>query len=741
MLGYDTNRCPICNENDIIESESNLICPKCGSVDTIVVLSKLLNLSMSIAKQVYAQDLYSAPVLDGSEVLLAETSCVINAMYEDGHTSKEYPSLFGSLQSQGHIYIVSEPNKVVESPYPNTLTWSNRWLPHWSPMFAERTVYILYTSQESECRAIAMSLRSAGANVFLAPFTSWDHLEDIPPFQTAQRMKEAKAPEEVDDLKDVIAKFHYSMSCGKLIYKTNLNVPIYVVVEAVITWIKSHGGKFLWDADSNTGHLIYEGRDYPLQYNNPLLRSFLKTRGGILGSTGEGKAIIDGLCSMAEEAEHVMPISWLSCDPTDRTISIRQGDSLITVKENSITTTAAQTLSFDLIQGDRKWFSPIKFQHLSEVEKEQGLKLLFTAVADFFAVPPVARELIICWLLAIFLKDMSSIRPGMVITGPASTGKSTMLQLLYWLFYGCNESELPTFPSVAGLWRTGSVEPFLPIDNKNMDGMEEAVRTFLDVAATGGKRIMGVAGGSNLDTKTQKVHSLVMISGLDVPLHQDVRTRYIEVVTDFQWKGEFFPLRDKQFLLSHRDQILSAVLHLLAYDVLPTLDLFVNSDMCRKHRILLDTKERMVDYFLLMLAIGSALQRAGVIASGSLEDRWTDYMRERADKTDNVNAKTIEWWKNFKIALVREVTVYAESSNWNVTVLNNKRVGISGSPEELLNALAWAANVLKRKLPWDSAKSLINAFKMEAKAWQNCGWTLDFTENFENISLLWGDGV
>lgn len=749
MLDYDTNICPICQEGTITEVGDSLVCSVCGVQDAVAVLGRLLNLPLSIARQVYTKRLYGSPDLPDEPNIACQSygpgaCCVTNVMYTDGSTSNEYPSLFGALDAAGDVIIVDSLDLWHSSPFPNTLIWSSAWLPHWSPMFTSRKVYVLFTAggpREKESRAVALSLNSAQAEVHLAPFTRWEDLPSIPlygQFHGSTSVEDAMA---ADGLKDVIAKFHYQMVNGKLTYRSNLIVPIHQLVEAVIQWLKVKGGKFLWDADSSCGHLIFNGRDYPLLYNSPLLRSFLFTTGGILASTGEGKAIIDGLCSMAEEAEHVVPIPWLTCDPKRKEIYLRQGSTMITVKPGEVVEHPSQSLSFDLIQGDRKWFSPMKLMHLSPEEKIEGLKMLFSAVANFFAVPDVAREIIICWLMSIFLKDFSSIRPGMVITGPASTGKSTMLQLLYWLFYGKNESELPTFPSPAGLWRTGSVEPFLPIDNKNMDGMEEAVRTFLDVSATGGKRIMGVSSTSNHDTKNQKVHSLVMISGLDVPLHHDVRTRYIEIVTDFQHKTEFFPLRDKERVFDNRDFILSAVLQCLAEDVLPNLDQYLNREICRKYRILLDSKERIVDYFMLMVAIGSAFQTLGIIPAGPLDERWPDYINSRADKTDNANARTIEWWKNFKIALIREGIQFTDDVGWKVINRDHKRVGIEGTPEELLNALAWAANVLKRKLPWDSTKALINALKMETKAWLNTGWTLAADEDFEHIRILWGDGI
>ncbi len=133
---------------------------------------------------------------------------------------------------------------------------------------------------------------------------------------------------------------------------------------------------------------------------------------------------------------------------------------------------------------ERSWF------HDLIIVPGDGLSMLFDLVAKYFSVPLVAKEIVVCWLISIFLQDYSPIKPGIRVWGPASSGKSVMLQLIYWLFYGGEDSKLPTF-TTAGLWRRASIEPLIMIDNENVEYVGESLRTFLDLCSTGGKRVLG----------------------------------------------------------------------------------------------------------------------------------------------------------------------------------------------------------------------------------------------------------
>jgi hypothetical protein len=280
-----------------------------------------------------------------------------------------------------------------------------------------------------------------------------------------------------------------------------------------------------------------------------------------------------------------------------------------------------------------------------------------------------------------------------------------------------------------------------------VEEIDESFRSFLDVCATGGKRIMGVSGSST-ETRIQKAHTLVAISGLDNFLHHDVRTRYIEIVTGFEYKFEYHAIEDRETILLSRDLILSSVFKLIANDVLPNITQYTARDISTKYRAMLDSKERIVDYFLIMLAIGEALQKKGFIAEGDLGIRWSDYIKSNATDTDINNADTVEWWKLFKLAMLTKKDDFMQLTDagfvskcpWVFITNNGLRFGIKGSPEQLMTALSWTAKVLNRRCPWSSSKAMLRAHKIDGNAWKALGWEFNIDDP-DNITLKWGDGV
>jgi len=751
VLGMNIKDCPLCKNGTLSETDETVRCSNCGPVSNTTLISAVYGVSKLMASKLLAT---------GKTKTLAQTSkkqfaqfaysnaapgTIINALDENGDQLIDVPTIYPMLEDGYDVILTDE--FVPDTPYPSpVMIYKGGINPEWCSWFQGKTVTIIYHSNEPLARTLAKMLTDMDAAVRLGKYavdgpTSYNSaVACLGVKDRVIELEDRKSLKGVS-LRELVESYHSIILKGRVIYKPSLQIPVAKAVDGVIQWFRDNGARFLWDTSEDQGYMLYNNRVYILRESNPLLRSLLKELGGISRATSDGKAIFEGMTALANTSEEVRPMQWLNVDTVKGEIAIRQGETTIKVSKEGVRVEEIDSLSYDLILGDKKWFTPITFK---EGSKHDGLDMLFRGVADYFACPPVARELLISWLIAIFLKDYSSIRPGVRVSGPASTGKSTMLQLLYWLFYGKDDMELPAFPTVAGLWRISSMEPFIPLDNKNLEDMGDDVRTFLDVAATGGKRVLGVSGGDTREVRFQKAHTFVLISGLDVSLHHDVRTRYFEIETDPTYKTGFYSLKQRQFLFENRDTIMSAILELLSQDVLPTIQEYANEQMAAKYRVLLDTKERTVDYFLLMLAVGSALQKYGLIPEGDLGIRWTDYIREKADATDRNTALTVEWWRNFKIAVTKSRDQIFDFTSdtpypFNFIYKDKKIIGITGSPEDLLNALAWAAKELGRQLPWKTVRAYTTEMKQDKKTWDLMGW--EQVISGETIILKWGEGI
>ncbi len=739
LAAYRGITCPQC-KGQLAESPSgSIMCLKCGSIDSLLLLSNVLNLSPQLTQQVLQSGKFG-PVEPREDRRLVATNLgiVVNSLSEGG-PQYDFPTLFPTILENKEVVIVNSIKLYMRDDCPpNVMLYTGRWQTNWSLQLKGRIICVLYEQDEREAGVVARSLIQAKAFVKVGLyFQTWDKSIQDAEFVATQISKQSL--EEVKSLSELIDRYHYRTGKdGVRHYYPSLNKPVRFLAEDVMQWFTNNGAKFLWDDSMDVGYLHYDGRVFCLEASNKSLRSLLQKLGGISYSTSEGRAILDRLLHSSEEAEHISPAPWIQLDRGNKIVSINQGKETILLSSNKVEIEKSDRLTYDLIRGEAKWFLPIKL-----TASVGNLQLVKDYIMNYIVLPPTGTEIVISWLTACFLQEFSAIRPGIRLWGKASSGKSTILELLFRFFYG-KEEKLPAFSTVAGLWRIGNLEPFLPLDNKNVEGLEDGFRTFFDIAATGGQRILGTSG-SGLDVRVQKAHSLVMISGLDVFLDHDVRTRYIEMEALSEWKTEFYAVDAFQKLTENRNEIFTAIFHMIANDVLPNIEKYMNLREIKRWRILLGSKERIVDYFLIMLAIGEAFQKHGVFEEGNIGERWCEYINVNATKTDIINSKTIEWFTNFQYA----INTYGEDWTkmniegisiehpFNLVKKGTEVIGICDSIEVLCNVLAWTAKVLNRRSPWNSSRELMNSLQDEEAAWTAKGWSQVIDKEKGVCELRW----
>ncbi len=731
--------CPVCGEENIVVTDDSVICGKCQTVSKGSVFAKIYNLPARIIRRMLRHNEYGV-VPEDYTIIATSNNYRINA-YDSTEEKSLYnfPTIYPCMREEGNVTIVDNPALLPEAP-PNTIAFDNGWLAMWSSNLSGRNVTLLRDKlRRSEAEKVAQSLVENGA---IVKFGDWkgDFKSSIKRASLYNVNPTIEIDRKGQTLKEVIDEFHYvAQKQGQPRYKETRTGPAHKMTDAVIEWFKDNGGKFLWDEAQKKGYLKYDNKLYELDPHNIMLRSLLFTLGGVTTSQQDGRIILDALCCMALQAEKVEPTSWLHNDLSEDKIIISQGASSIIITQNDVFVRPSEGIDYSQIR--RTWFKPI------ELKSGDGLTMLRDYIMRHLVVPNTAKEIIICWLVAIFLQGYSSIRPGIHLRGPAGSGKSTLMKILYWLIYGDNEEKLPTY-TTAGLWRTATVEPLLFFDNENVTDVSEGLRTFFDMAATGGRRVIGSTSGGGTSTHEQQAHSFVMISGLDNFLQADVRTRYYEIETDFKYQDDFYGLKDKKLILNNREIILTSILKLISEKVLPDIHEFMSRQRVREYKEMLGVKERTVDYFMLMVLVGKKLQEEKIIGEGDLATRWSKYILSKSAEASIRNSETIEWFKNLKLALIRsdddsiikrDENLVIRDSVYNLIIEEDKVFGISGTPEEILNALSWTARTLHRRCPWRSKKHFEQDILRDEHVYSKINWMLKFEDDM--ITVKWQKGV
>lgn len=719
-------KCPYCQSNLLISpshEDPSAICKKCGKLGISETLAYNLNLSVrEVSKFGPPQPL----TITEGDIPATHLGEVIN-VWRNGSALHPFPTIFPSSEIPDGVYLI-HPSLVgkVENAF-----WLHGFSHSWLSLFKGKCVNVVYTKDTEPWKRNICLLLKNGSEVNEVLYENGELKQPIPFGQKLVTQLEDDMDIDRDSLAYVVEQHHYRVSKnnpGLPIYCQNVVLPPRVIINRVVNWFKRHGGEFLWDDENSQGYLFFKNKIYTLSKYDKDLLSMLLQEGGIVRPAVEASQIIEGLCHLKHESKIVRVQPWLR--NTDTEIRIENEDRVIIIQPNKVFEEPVKGVPISKLE--RSWLQPIK------LTENRDISFLFDKFAYYFSVPQIAKEIIISWFLSIFLKDCALTRPGIRLTGPPSSGKSTILQLLFQLLYGVEEGKimrgLPASSSVVGLWRKASLEPLLLLDNENVKTISTELRTLLDVCATGGERVLG-GTNSILETKTQRAHALVILSGLDSFIDGDVLTRYIEINVEPRYQTDYYGKEDLALLNRKRNDVLSGVFHFLADDVLPVLPQFLTRENLQRTKIWLDTKERIADYFLLMLCVGKALQDKGLIAEGDLLLRWGEYIREIAMKGKIHNSKVIEWIKNVKFALTFEDSILP----WDFIIENKKRIGVTGTKEEILALFSWAGKQLHRQVPWKEAQAMILEAEEDKKALEEEGFRLG--NGGEKYTLLWGGGV
>lgn len=717
ILGYEIETCPFCQKGTLNEVGDTIVCSGCGLQNKSFLLAKILNIASKEAVRYIVSGDYGR-VEEGEGIITAKVNGIPVNSYDvnSGKFQYSYPSIFPEIP-EGDIICFEK--------FLTKFCFFNEWSSEWTKQFKGKEV--CFNSIDGKFGIHQAKLcAQEGAAVFvngepLNPINSKDSLEHT----ISTSVESMSLIEILDNLHCIQDKN------GNNVYNRGSKVAPRVPVEITIDWFLKRGAKFLFNYQDDCGYMIYESKLYVCDSKNRKFLSLLWEIGRISVATNEGRNIIAGLCAMANTSEPVVLKTWIDGDTKENIIKINQGSSIIIISQNEVKVKPSEEVTFESLLGD-KWFKPLE---LADIDINEGLNLLEDKYMKWLAVPPVAREIITCWVLSTFLKDYSSIRPGIRVSGKYSSGKSTILYLSNWLFYGTEKLGVTGKSTPAGLWRKASVEPILFLDNENVKKslLSADLQQFLDLCATGAGRTLATKD-SSLETKTQNATAFIMISGLDSFMNHDVKTRYIEIIAPVvrtpegrdanPWKSKFIPMIDIPELLSSRNKIMSSILRVISTDVIPNLHTIKDRDIYYDCYNKLGSKHRITDYFMIMSLLGESLQRRGIFPEGNLRERWIKYITDTSTVTDLQNASTIEWWELFKICYNRHTELFAQYLAENPTkgevILDNedKLIGVIGTKEFLFLCMRWVNKETGSPCPWTRAVDLLDEMNSDIEAWK-----------------------
>ncbi len=637
------------------------------------------------------------------------------------------------------------------------------WFEYWNEYLRDKQVFICYDGDEAGVKGskkVASSLSAYANEIFIIDIPLQMDVSDvilqygIDGFQKLKCDKyevlvtpyeEPTFDYSTMDLKELIRSFHMKWHDGLQIYKAQPQVEPTFMIERVVEWFKEHGGKFVWDECDDIGYLCFDGKMYPLLEANKEFKALMQGLGGLSSVTQTGKIIINGLIIAPKyNPDNYITGQWIASNPSDpyEIFFDMHDKTTLSIKPNNVSIISSSDTPIIQFQM-KKYFKPFKYLHNVDIAK--GIELLQQKCMRLFMLDDILKDMLICWLFSSIIASFSTAWAGIRLYGEADTGKSTILELMYILFFGDIHGQLPHFNSAPALWRAGRMMPILFFDNQNVGELSDSLRNFFNASVTGFSRV--ICDTDRVSIIDQKSQTLVAMTGLDSFMNHDTLTRYLEIPTNIQEKGDYYGMMDRVELFKSRNYIMSSMINVIANKIIPT---YIKEQdnvkkLLQRLRSELLYKSRISEYLVLMIMLNIQLHIYNPKYFKYSVDEWIAKINEISSISQKSSSQTMEWWQIFYEYLnnnsfiidsedyeTRSIIISQKNSipPFKIKCIGEDAIdmdrivieGIMASQTEQLTYFRTIAKTMGTPFPFKNAQQLGLAYRQDTQLWKNSEW-------------------
>jgi len=394
-------------------------------------------------------------------------------------------------------------------------------------------------------------------------------------------------------------------------------------------------------------HLVY------IVGNNRPFNALMKKLTGLLPTKEPGRSVWESLASeVYNSGTQIDLASWIHTDRTTDTIYINLNSPnsiILKVSRDDIEEIQNGMNKESVLLKSSKKIMPMNYH--PDVDMREGMSALKELIFDNLACEKEQRYLILCWLVSAFMLDFCPYMGLMKFSGASAAGKTTAARLLSLLIYG---NEQLGDPTAASAYAVASQNPLLVIDNMESDDFTKSLLKFLLLSATkGGKEKR--TQGTDSDTIQEQPKALVCVTAIEPFIKSELINRTYDIDFTSKFKNDYF-VEDEviRAIIKKRDLILSAILKLIAKEVLPNLEARKDYIMILKKEHKGHAKNRTDEYLaLLMLLLEKFLQHIPYysendflygVESGDKDIRkaWIEYQNAKAKDTETSSNSIIK---------------------------------------------------------------------------------------------------
>lgn len=407
----------------------------------------------------------------------------------------------------------------------------------------------------------------------------------------------------------------------------------HIYTGVVHDWLTSNGAQYFFTTDEQ--FLFFRGEVYPIS-DNLKLNALMDNMGHLSRQIALDRCVWDGLQSRCVSVgRRIRAMTWSHTDRLRSVVTLalnRESNTLVEMSPGSIREIANGSNESRLLLAASDKMDPVEFD--PSVDVGVALGCLKRDFIDSLACSVPDAYMFTAWAFSSLIMGYTPKHPLMKLSGSTKSGKTTAARLFSHVLYGNDTVKSGTTASV---FSDGARNPFQILDNIENRNMREELLQFLLIVSTGAVREKRKIG-TDRDNVQERLDCLVAITGIEPFVAPELinRTYDLEFNTKYQ-SDRFMEPEVTARLQLWRSRILSAVMHVIAHDVLPNMGVASRSQLLKQSGIKSHPKDRTQDYFVLMLLLLQALwpyiEPAGY-SFWALVSEWLESQARIASETE-----------------------------------------------------------------------------------------------------------
>jgi hypothetical protein len=407
----------------------------------------------------------------------------------------------------------------------------------------------------------------------------------------------------------------------------------HIYAGVVHDWFTGNGGQYFFTPDEQ--FLFFRGEVFVIG-DNLKFNALLDNMGHLSRQIALDRCVWDGLQSRCITCgRRIRAMTWSHTDRLRSVVTLalnRETNNLVEMSPGKIREIPNGSNDSRLLLAASDKMDPVVFD--PDVDVPAAMRQLKNDFIASLACSVPDAYMMTAWAFCSLIMGYTPKHPLMKLSGSTKSGKTTAARLFSHILYGNDTVKSGTTASV---FSDGARNPFQILDNIENRNMREELLQFLLIVSTGAVREKRKLG-TDRDNVQERLDCLVVITAIEPFVASELinRTYDLEFHTKYQ-SDRFMEPEVTARLQLWRSRILSAVMHVIAHDVLPNMGEGSRSKLIKQSGIRSHPKDRTQDYFVLMLLLLQAMWQY-IAPRGysfwSLVSEWLESQARIASETE-----------------------------------------------------------------------------------------------------------